>query len=534
MEKIENPKIKEFLIKFASETLEQCALFTQIFGKEFAYRRLEKNVQQVYTNEFSMTLRGYQNPLDNSITFCTSNRDDEFLTVEELEKDRDKLSTALHEAIHAILTRDEYECKKFNIISGTGSMEVIFNQQSENVEIGRGFNEGLTNWICGHAGFVPDSYSELTSFVYELELAIGPHRVMKIGKGNTRKNVAKQLNMSKSECIIFLMKIDQVYNIQDQILILNDWKTILENYLKVKSFPDDFKQVAFYEYEQLQKNDGYIELLCSENYQRYLEDNSFEDSNETRIEYLRELINTNKKILPDLICEVESEIFDKYFKKEWEKIWKSGKINLDTLLKFKTLSEFFKTTNAEMQHNEQNEANPSNQFLMQFEIVKEKYFERIMQLAEDNFRTGRLTLDRAKQLFDVTSEIGNDYLTYLIGDISQLMYPTDAPAVQSLIFNLQKDNRLEDINEYSIYCASIENESKYLFFRNGQLEYTLDNISSKKMSVKDDVEGFDSVFDFTIRLEEDEQKIIREFVQIKELAEKKILMQTLQYVEEQL
>ena len=54
------------------------------------------------------------------------------------------------------------------------------------------------------------------------------------------------------------------------------------------------------------------------------------------------------------------------------------------------------------------------------------------------------------------------------------------------------------------------------------------------MSVKDDVEGFDSVFDFTIRLEEDEQKIIREFVQIKELAEKKILMQTLQYVEEQL
>ena len=44
MKKTENPKIKEFLIMFSSETLEQCALFTQTFGNGFARMRLEQNV----------------------------------------------------------------------------------------------------------------------------------------------------------------------------------------------------------------------------------------------------------------------------------------------------------------------------------------------------------------------------------------------------------------------------------------------------------------------------------------------------------
>lgn len=86
MEKIENPKIKEFLIMFSSETLEQCALFTQTFGNGFARMRLEQNVQKVFTNEYSTTVKGYQDSFNKSITLCTSNIDDDFLTVEKNTK----------------------------------------------------------------------------------------------------------------------------------------------------------------------------------------------------------------------------------------------------------------------------------------------------------------------------------------------------------------------------------------------------------------------------------------------------------------
>lgn len=522
MERIENPKIKEFLIEFASETLEQCTLFTQIFGNGFAHTRLEKNVQKVFTNEFSKTINGYQNSSDNSITLCTSNRDDVVLTVEQLQKDRNKLSTLLHEAVHAILSRDENECKKFNIVSGTGILEVMVNQQGENIEVGRGLNEGLTNWICGHAGYLPNSYYELTSFVCELELAIGSQRVMKLGKGNITKNVAKQLNMSKTECICFLMQADQVYQIKDQNLTLNNWKTILENYLQSNmSQDDDFKRNAIQEYEQLQKNDDYIEAICSNEYQKYLDNNSLEDSNETRIEYLKELITSNNKKLPDLIANVESKIFDKYFKKEWEGILKSRRIDTDTFFRFKALSEFFKKTSLGMQQNAQNSQNQLSQFLMQFEEVEEKYYHGISQLAEKDLKNGNLTLDRAIQLFQAASEIGDDKLYYLIGNISQIMYPEDASAVQSLLFKLQKDNRLEDIKEYYIHCANTENKRVYLFFRNGQLEFTSEDNILKKISVKDDVKKFNDVFDCTLMLDEDDQKIIKEFIGIKTAAEAK-------------
>ncbi len=522
MKKTENPKIKEFLIMFSSETLEQCTLFTQTFGNGFARMRLEQNVQKVFTNEFSTTVNGYQYSADKSITLCTSNRDDAVLTVEELQKDRSKLSTLLHEAIHAILSRDEEECKKFNIVSGTGIMEQMVNQQGEKIEVGRGLNEGLTDWICGHAGYVPNSYPELTSFVCELELAIGSQRVMKLGKGNIRRNVAKQLNMSESECIGFLMQVDQVYQIQDKHSTLNNWKTILENYLKSNISQDgDFKRSSIHDYQRLQKNDDYIETICSKDYQKYLDDNSLGDSNETRIEYLKQLIASNQKGLPDLIANIESKIFDKYFKREWEEILKSGKIDLNTntFFRFNKLSEFFKKTNSEMQ---QNAINSLSQFLAQFEIVKSQYFEGIKKLAENDFRKGSLTIDRAKELFRATSKISEDELLYLIGDVSQLMYPEDASAVQSLLFKLQKDNRLEDIKEYYIHCANTENKSVYLFFRNGQLEFTSDDISSKKMSVKkDDVKDFYDVFDCTLMLDEDEQEIIKEFCQIKKAAEAK-------------
>lgn len=523
MKKTENPKIKEFLIMFSSETLEQCTLFTQTFGNGFARMRLEQNVQKVFTNEYSTTVKGYQDSFNKSITLCTPNIDDDFLTVEKIQKYKEQLFTALHEAIHAILSRDKDECKKFNIISGTGIMGVIVNQQGEMIEVGRGLNEGLTNWICECTGYSSNTYPELTIFLHQLELAIGPERVMAMGKGNIRKNVAKQLDMSEAECISFLMKVDQVYQVQSKITSLSKWKAILEIYLIFDKLSDEEKRIASYEYRQLQADWDYIEIICGDEYKKYLQDKSFPDCTKARIAYLGELINMNQNELPNLIANVEGEIFDKYFKKSWEEILKSGIecLDSDAILKLKTLKQFFKESRHAMGFKLSSVPNSLTQFLTQFAKVEEKYFEQIRQLVENDFKKEQLTLERAKQLFSYVSKMGDEEIFYLTVEIAQLMSPKDILSVQPLLFKLQQENRLEDIKEYIIYRANIENRSIYLFFRNGQLEFTSEDTSLKTVNAKDEVKDFNDAFEFTTGLDEEEQEIIREFAQIKKEAEHK-------------
>ena len=161
MERIENTEVKDFFMEFVPRELEQCELFTSVFGRRFASERLISNVYKVFTNEYNRNVNGYQCGADNSITLCTDNINSPILTPEELEKDRRKLTTLLHEGIHAILTRTKQECEKFNIEWGTGILECVLTNDNDEIEVGRGLNEGLTNWICGKTGYIPESYEKI-------------------------------------------------------------------------------------------------------------------------------------------------------------------------------------------------------------------------------------------------------------------------------------------------------------------------------------------------------------------------------------
>ena len=208
MSRVENPNLEKFIKNFVVNALENCNDFVKVYKKGFARRKIEDNVKHVFSNEYSKSNLGYHKSNESSITICSNKRDEPLLTPKDVCNDEDKLTTILHESIHAILTKDEQYCKKHDIVSGSGMFEICKTGES-----GRGLNEGLTNWICREAGHYTITYPELTNLVFELELAIGTEKVMKLGKGDLKKNVPQLLGMNKAECKAFIDETDEIcYN----------------------------------------------------------------------------------------------------------------------------------------------------------------------------------------------------------------------------------------------------------------------------------------------------------------------------------
>ena len=174
MSRVENPNLEKFIKNFVVNALEDCNDFVKVYKKGFARRKIEDNVKHVFSNEYSKTNLGYHKSSESSITICSSKKDEPLLTPKDVCNDEYKLTTILHESIHAILTKDEQYCKKHDIVSGSGMFEICKTGES-----GRGLNEGLTNWICRDAGHYTITYPELTNLVFELELAIGTEKVIK-------------------------------------------------------------------------------------------------------------------------------------------------------------------------------------------------------------------------------------------------------------------------------------------------------------------------------------------------------------------
>lgn len=196
---IENEEIKEYLMHVATTRLQNCDVFTRTFGRRFAKNRLKTNLCKVYTNEINKKCKGYavtKGKGASTITICCKKEMNEPLSVEQIAEDVEFETIALHEAIHIILEKTKQECKQAFIDSGTGIMEQILE-----VEIGRGLNEGLTNWIVRKTGLPTNGYRTLTNFMEELELAIGEDNVMEMGKGNLCERIPKLLKIDYDECL---------------------------------------------------------------------------------------------------------------------------------------------------------------------------------------------------------------------------------------------------------------------------------------------------------------------------------------------
>lgn len=223
---MENQEIRQYLINFVERTLNRCEAFSKVYGKDFVRKRLEKNLEKVYTDISSSNSNTALYDMDNScITIFSGNNSAKSLTVADIENNKKLKHLILHESIHAIFRRTKEECQKFGIEDGTGILEFYNNGQ----ELGRGFNEGLTEWICQKAGYGEQSYDSEKDIVKILELAIGEEAVMELAKGDIRGNVAKILQMKKVECLQLMALVDNIYQNERKIYEIGEINSDNEN-----------------------------------------------------------------------------------------------------------------------------------------------------------------------------------------------------------------------------------------------------------------------------------------------------------------
>ncbi len=248
------------------------------------------------------------------------------LTPRDIRENEENMAVMCHEAVHALFRHDNI---RKGVDYSTGILEVYGN----NNELGRGLNEGLTNWVLQKIGFHPSADGRLTRIAKELELAIGPKRVMNLCKGDLRENVPKQLNMGRFECKKFLAIADEIYSLERH----DEYQRYLDNV-------QDRKHI-----------DNIDELIY----------------NVTLRDFSEKKINSN-------VLRLENTIINKYCKVECQALLSSTRIDLEKANRFFKLSNLF--------------LRQDNPNLKMFDELKDKYYRAIPdERIRTKIREGTLT-----------------------------------------------------------------------------------------------------------------------------------------------
>jgi len=206
---MENEEIRQYLIDFVEKVLNECEVFSRVYGKDFVRKQLDLNLDKVITNVYVKgNCRGLYNPKMKAIALFSEKEDSPPLTIADIEKDEILKHNILHEAIHAIFRKSEEQCKELGVRFATGTDEMYL----DGTGLGRGLNEGLTEWICQKAGYKCTTYMTENNIVRMLELAIGEENVMKLANGNIKDNVSQILGLDETECRYILGLIDKIHD----------------------------------------------------------------------------------------------------------------------------------------------------------------------------------------------------------------------------------------------------------------------------------------------------------------------------------
>ncbi len=110
---MENKEVRQYLINFVENTLNECKSFSKVYGKEFVKEKLEENVKKVNIDISNDNINKALYDVQNScITLFYGNNFSKRLTVTDIENNKKLKHLILHESIHAIFKRTKEECKK--------------------------------------------------------------------------------------------------------------------------------------------------------------------------------------------------------------------------------------------------------------------------------------------------------------------------------------------------------------------------------------------------------------------------------------
>ncbi len=318
---MENEQIKQYLISFVERTLNKCEAFTRVYGRDFVRQRLEINLDKVYTDIYHEVDNGQYSLRDLSIKLFSHNENAKPLTIRDIKSDYVFQHDMLHESIHAIFRRTPEECESFGIEDGTGIQEY----DNGGSRLGLGFNEGLTEWFCKKAGYPLNVYGAESNIVELFELAIGEEEVMKLAKGDIKRNAAELLQMPKKDLEKMLYSVDEIWRKEsdnDQLGRIIGVLSNRENETLSDENQEQLKEelgVDYDKYAQMMKNMGY-----------FIKNINVNDVNQ-QLSYLRQALNIGKTDLDANLAFIKQDIYLKYFNKEIENLQNDATVSKETI-----------------------------------------------------------------------------------------------------------------------------------------------------------------------------------------------------------
>lgn len=467
---IENEQLKQSIIAFTIKNLGNCKLFTNNVGnKQFIINQLQNNLKTAYYTKIDdCDYSGKYNIENKSIIINNY-------------KTRDLEKTKLHEAIHCILAEESKESIRTGILIAL-----------ESLEIGRGLNEGLTEWIVEKCGLISSAYETEKSIVDQLELCVGENKVMKLANGDIKKQIPKMLKMSQYELKVFLRQVDILYELGDtsrkqERIISRLYKKNIKNNKDESNIDDGLSQDYFYNSE-----------ITGPMYKKFLSQNQLENNESSQLQYFRNRVKESYLDINNLKDQIGNKIFMKYLEKEFHSLENTKKLTIKQSKKYiQKYDKYFAIAysarlrefdddiaHSELKYLRKKLKNTDTLNCAELETriyALTKYINVRRNLCEPILKE---TINKIKKEKISKKELADDLRLIqskeLIKKVAEQILPQNSPNIEKMCELLKQKRFVENLSDANFITLDTNGNKRQLCVSNENKEITIDDANKNK------------------------------------------------------
>lgn len=325
---------------------------------------------------------------------------------------------------------------------------------------------------------------------------------MKLGANG---NIEKIFEMPRQQFIEFVMKADHIYRIQKETSKIG---------VLIRNLQEDNPEQK----EQIRLSTTYQQIINSEGFKKFLNENGLANSDESICEYCNNIMEASDRSVCELKSDFDDILFQRYFRKDFEKnISKNKQVSKDFLRKYSELKRLFKSEG----NLGEKARNRLVDFIEKFDEIEKTYCNQIINKAIEN---EHMTLKDFINYLDALSYEKDDInkITDIKYELIKIAVAKNSNGIKQelvdLIEYLYTNNKLGELQDYSVKKIQASNGNiGCIYMKNG--EVILDNFGYCKKEVTDkNQKNYNELFDFTLGKNEDMKKIISQFENIREAA----------------
>ncbi len=323
---------------------------------------------------------------------------------------------------------------------------------------------------------------------------------MKLGLNG---NIEKIFEMPRQQLIEFVMKADHIYRIQKETSKIG---------VLIRNLKGDNPEQK----EQIRLGTTYQQIINSEGFKKFLNENRLANSDESICEYCNNIMEASDRSVCELKSDFDDILFQRYFQRDFEKnISKNKQVSKKFLRKYSELKRLFKSEG----NLGEKARNKLVDFIEKFDEIEKTYCNQVLNKAIEN---EHMTLkDFIKYLDELSYEKDDiNKVTDIKYELIKIAVAKNSNGIKQelvdLIEYLYTNNKLGELQDYSVKKIQASNGNiGCIYMKNG--EVILDNFGYCKKEVTDkNQKNYNELFDFTLRKNEDMKKIISQFENIRE------------------